>query len=62
MGPRRIEERRAETLAVWEAHKEISLEELRVALIELGLHASVAGLHRFFVRHGMTRKKDWPCD
>lgn len=57
MRSRRIEERRAEILAVWEARKEISLEELRLALIELGLHVSVAGLHRFFVRHGMTRKK-----
>jgi len=57
MRSRRIEERRADILAVWEARKDISLEELRVALIELGLHVSVAGLHRFFVRHGMTRKK-----
>ena len=57
MRSRRIEERRAEILAVWEARKDISLEELRVGLIEIGLHVSVAGLHRFFVRHGMTRKK-----
>ncbi len=54
---RRIEERRAEILAVWEARKDISLEELRLALMDLDLHVSVAGLHRFFVRHGMTRKK-----
>lgn len=47
---------------MWEARKDISLEELRLALIEVGLHVSVAGLHRFFVRHGMTRKKDWPRD
>jgi transposase len=53
----RIEERRAEILAVWEARKDISLEELRLALMDLDLHVSVAGLHRFFVRHGMTRKK-----
>ena len=57
MRSRRIEERRAEILAVWEARKDISLEELRLALIEQGLHVSVAGLHRFFVRRGMTRKK-----
>ena len=57
MRSRRIEERRAEILAVWEARKDISLEELRSALIELGLHVSVAGLYRFFVRHGITRKK-----
>lgn len=61
MRSRRIEERRAEILAVWEARKDISLEELRVALINLGLHISVAGLHRFFVRHGMTRKNVWPA-
>jgi hypothetical protein len=42
------------TRAVWEARKDISLEELRVALIEHGLHVSVTGLHRFFVRHDMT--------
>ena len=57
MRSRRIEERRAEILALWEVRKDISLDELRLALIELGLHVSVAGLHRFFVRHGMTRKK-----
>ena len=57
MRSRRVEERRADILAVWEAQKDISLEELRQALIEVGLHVSVSGLHRFFVRHGMTRKK-----
>ena len=54
---RRVEERAADILAICEARKDISLEELRLALIELGLHVSVAGLHRFFVRHAMTRKK-----
>lgn len=57
MRSRRVEERAEEILAVWEARKDISLEELRLALIELGLIISVAGLHRFFVRRGMTRKK-----
>jgi len=52
-----IEERRAEILAIWEAREDFSLEELRLALVELGLHVSSAGLHRFFVRHGMTRKQ-----
>jgi transposase len=54
---RRVEDRRADILAVWEERKDISLEELRQALIGVGLHVSVAGLHRFFVRRGMTRKK-----
>ena len=57
MRSRHVEARREDILALWEARKDISLEELRAGLIELGLHVSVAGLHRFFVRHGMTRKK-----
>ena len=57
MRSRRVEERRADILAVSEARKDISLKELRLALIELGLQVSAAGLHRFFVRQGMTRKK-----
>ena len=57
MRSRRVEERPADILAIWEARKDISLEELRLALIEVGLHVSVAGLHRFFVRRGITRKK-----
>jgi len=57
MRSRRVEERSADILALWEARKDISLEELRLALAELGLMVSVAGLHRFFARRGMTRKK-----
>lgn len=57
MRSRRIEERAADILGLWEARKDISLEELRVALAEMGLVVSVAGLHRFFVRRGMTRQK-----
>jgi transposase len=57
MRSRRVEERAGDILAVWEGRKDISLEELRLALIEMGLTISVAGLHRFFVRRGMTRKK-----
>ena len=54
---RRVEERAPDILAVWEARKDISLAELRLALIEVGLDVSVARLHRFFVRHGLTLKK-----
>lgn len=57
MRSRRVEERAADILALWEARKDISLEELRAGLAEIGLTVSVAGLHRFFVRRGMTRKK-----
>ena len=59
MRSRRVEERSADILALWEGRKDISLEELRLALTEEGLAISVGGLHRFFARRGMTRKKDW---
>ena len=57
MRSRRVEARRSDILAIWETRKDISLEELRTALANVGLQLSVAGLYRFFVRHGMTRKK-----
>lgn len=57
MRSRMVEDRRDDILALWEARKDISLEELRAGLIEIGLNVSVAGLHRFFARRGMTRKK-----
>ena len=57
MRSRGVEVRREDILALWEARRDISLEELRADLAEIGLSVSVAGLHRFFVRHGMTRKK-----
>ena len=57
MRSRRVEERGDDILALWAARKDITLEELRAALAETGLTVSVAGLHRFFVRRGMTRKK-----
>lgn len=57
MRSRHVEARREDILALWEARKDISLEELRAGLIEIGLTVSVAGLHSFFARRGMTRKK-----
>lgn len=57
MRSRRVEERASDILAVWEERKDITLAELRSALAEMGLAVSVAGLHRFFARRGMTRKK-----
>ena len=53
----RFEERGEDMFAIWEARKDITLAELRLALIGIGLHVSIAGLHRFFVRWGMTHKK-----
>jgi len=57
MRSRRVEARCDDILALWSARKDITLEELRARLAEIGLLVSVAGLHRFFVRRGMTRKK-----
>jgi hypothetical protein len=55
MRSRRVEARREDILTLWEARKDISLEELRaglaeIGLAEIGLDVSVAGLHRFFAR------------
>ena len=58
----RVEERATDILAIWERRKDISREELRLVLSEVGLSVCVAGLHRFFVRRRMTRRKDWPCN
>lgn len=57
MRSRPVEERVADILAMWEARKDISLEELRAGLAEIGLIVSVAGLHRFFVRRGDDAQK-----
>lgn len=57
MRSRRVEERAGDILSIWEARKDITLEELRAGLAEIGLTVFFAGLHRFFVRRGMTRKK-----
>jgi hypothetical protein len=53
----RIEERSDDILALWAVRKDITLEELRAGLAEMGLSVSVAGPHHFFVGRGMTRKK-----
>ncbi|MYL99554.1 IS630 family transposase [Novosphingobium sp. FGD1] len=57
MRSRRMEERAADILAIWEERRDITLEELRLALADKGMVVSVAGLHRFFVRRGLTQKK-----
>ena len=57
MRSRRIEERRDEILALWEARKDITLQELRVELAGMGLSVANSTLHRFFARHAITRKK-----
>ncbi len=50
---RRVEEHRYDILALWAARKDITREESRAALAEIGLTVSEAGLHRFFVRRGI---------
>jgi transposase len=57
MRSHRVEARRDEILSIWQARKDITLDELQAALIEVGLRVSRTSLHRFFVRHGITRKK-----
>lgn len=54
---RRVEEHREKILALWEARKDITLDELRGELVGIGLVVANSTLHRFFVRHGITRKK-----
>ena len=54
---RRVEEHREEILALWEARKDITLDELRLELSGGGLMVANSTLHRFFARHGITRKK-----
>jgi transposase len=57
MRSRRIEARRDDILGIWDARKDITLDELRDALADIGLTVSRVSLHRFFVRRGITRKK-----
>ena len=57
MRSRRVEARREVILALWEARKDITLDEFRVQLAGKGLVVAISTLHRFFVRHGITRKK-----
>lgn len=43
-------------------HRYGTLFELRDALSVQCVMISKSASHRFLVRHGQTRKKDWPCD
>ncbi len=57
MRSRRVKAYAPDSFAQWKACKDVSLEELRRALGEMGLAVPVAGLNRFFARRGMTQKK-----
>jgi len=52
-----IEAHAAVILEVFDAHRDMSLEELRAELAERGLSFGYGTLWRFFKRHGYTRKK-----
>lgn len=55
---RRIEAYRETVLALHEARRDITLDELRRGLGLAGVTVAISTLHRFFARHGITRKKD----
>jgi hypothetical protein len=54
MRSRRMEERAADTLTIPKGRRDITLEELRVALAGESMGVSVTRLHRFFVRRELT--------
>jgi len=55
-----VEERAADILALWEARKDISLEELRIALAEVG--PAVSPGFTASLRAGAWRVKNvWPA-
>ncbi len=54
----RVIEAQAELiLSLYEATRDITLQELRAALAERGVVVGYGGLWRFFDRHGLTLKK-----
>lgn len=57
---RRIEAHRETVLALHEARRDITLDELRRELSQAGVTVAISTLHRFFARHGITRKKGSP--
>lgn len=54
---RRIEAHRDTVLALHDARRDITLDELRRELSQAGVTVAVSTLHRFFARHGIARKK-----
>ncbi len=54
---RRIEAHRDTVLALHDARRDITLDELRRELGQAGVTVAISTLHRFFARHGITRKK-----
>ena len=54
---RRIEAHAHTILSLHEARRDITLDELRRELSQAGVTVAISTLHRFFSRHGITRKK-----
>jgi transposase len=54
---RRVEAHRDTILMCYETRQDITLDELRRQLTRAGLTVAISTLHRFFERHGITRKK-----
>ena len=57
----RIEAHADTILVMLEATPDITIRELRLELSRMGLAFGYGTIQRFLIRHGMTRKKDWPC-
>ena len=55
---RRIEAHAHTILALHASRRDITLDELRHELGQVGVTVALSTLHRFFARHGITRKKD----
>lgn len=53
----RIEAHGPRIIALYEARRDITLDELRQELAGVGVSVAVSTLHRFFARHGIVRKK-----
>ena len=54
---RRIEAHAPTILALHAGRRDITLDELRRELGQAGVSVAISTLHRFFARHGITRKK-----
>lgn len=54
---RAMERQAAAIMAIIAANRDITLVEIKAALAERQVEASIAGLWRFFRRHGITLKK-----
>ncbi len=54
---RQIEAHQVVVLALYGSRRDITLDEPRRELSQAGVTVAISTLHRFFARHGITRKK-----